>query len=380
MFLILLALLCAVAQSLTTVEKFALLKKALICEANAVENAVENWSRMSFHDLLLQTHPGIRGCLVNDDFMNHPNNVGLQEPTKKLMKIVMDTLGADSISFGDAIAFAGKVGYELRFPHMKISFSSGRKDCQIESLSLGNPPPSPSIKVMSDLKSTWDFLGLTAEEMAILIAGGHGLREARARASAMWGRFALIDSGWDYIVKTFSLNWSAIIVNEVLEFISGTDQSNEVLRTPSELLFYPSKVPEGNERDDSASGIEAIMRWFTTKDATVFDTAFAIIYGKMLAIGGDALTPLDEPLPDVSFTCPQTPNPPPPVTTTNDSGNESEGQSDKKPNVPSDAKSSKKVDQPDVKSEDQSDKKSGKKGKKSGKKGKEIKRKGAKKR
>ena len=284
-----LSLAAIVANAMSDLEKFALLKQVLLCEASHESDAVEHWSRMSFHDLHLQNSAMLRGCLINKDFLNHPGNRGLEEPTRRLFELVVEYLGENALSFGDVIAFSGKVGYESRFPHMNIPFSYGREYCEIESPDLNSvEPTSGSINSLEGLKYDFEYLGITPEEMAILIAGGHGLKEASADDTEFRGKFARVDSGRDYIIKNFNLQWFAMKINGIVQYFNGDKNPKSkkgLIRTPSEMVFYPSRVPQGYFRDYNATSVEDLMKYFSKSPEYVFNQAFSEVYGKMLAIG-----------------------------------------------------------------------------------------------
>ena len=281
--------LVVLANALSDLEKFALLKEVLLCEAKHVSDAVEHWSRMSFHDLHLQNSASLRGCLINEDFLNHPANRGLQEPTRRLFELVVEYLGENALSFGDVIAFSGKVGYESRFPDMKIPFTYGRECCSINSPDPDSlEPASGYTNSLEGLKPTFEYLGITPKDMAILLAGGHGLKEARADDTEFKGRFANVNSGLQYIRKTFDLKWAAIKINGIVEFFNrdiDPDSKKGLIRTPADLIFYPSKVPKGYFRDLNANSIELSMKYYSKNPEHVFNHAFSKAYGKMLAIG-----------------------------------------------------------------------------------------------
>jgi hypothetical protein len=298
--------LVVLANALSDLEKFALLKEVLLCEAKHVSDAVEHWSRMSFHDLHLQNSASLRGCLINPGFLNHPGNRGLQEPTRRLFELVVEYLGENALNFGDVIAFSGKVGYESRFKNMNIPFTYGREGCKMANPSqIEGQLPGGTMVTMKEYQPFFNYLKISAEEMAILLAGGHGLKEARADDTEFRGRFAHVDSGRDYIIKNFKLQWVATKINGIVEYFNrdiNPESTKGHIRTPAEMVFYPSTVPRGQFSDPTASSIEAFMRFFSTQPESTFDREFAKVYGKMLAIGGG--TKPYSPVPNVrKFEC-----------------------------------------------------------------------------
>jgi hypothetical protein len=307
MLLISLLSLAATAQSATNAD-FVKLKQLLLCDIETESDAVVHWARMSFHDLHLQRRPGLHGCLINPAFLNVPGNAGLEPPTIHLFNLVMEHFPHGTFSFGDVIAFSGKVGFEHVFRGINIPFKFGRSVCNQNEPTLGNANlPAGSIDTMDEMQVNLDYLNLTAQDMAILLAGGHGLDEAKADDSGFRGIFAHVDSGIDYILKTISLKWTPVVTEEGEFQYFNTKFDPEArdghLRTPADMLFYPSFIPAGHPRDPRARPIEKQMLHYARQPYSVFHGVFAQVYGKMLAIGGGSTPYVDQPL--GHFKCPK---------------------------------------------------------------------------
>ena len=248
--------------------------------------------RASFHDLFLNDKATIQGCLENPDFQADIENVGLDSTMRDLQAIVRTNFPATGFTFGDVIAFAGKVAAESAYPCMKIPFKFNRSPCSKANPITNNRAPSPFIERIDQLSPMFNYMGgsITAQDMAILFAGAHGIKGARAGPTGWFGVFSTFSSGKEFIAKTFQESWKFIAGSQTLaEFFTGNvfNRQTSIIRLPTDMMFYPSKVPSGSNKDTSpeAAAIEAQLRGFTTQDRSVFDKEFERAYGKLLAIG-----------------------------------------------------------------------------------------------
>jgi hypothetical protein len=342
MLLLNLAYFITIAQAATQSD-FDALKSKLLDYINEQPNRrIPLLVRNSFHDMFFQDTAGIRGCLASNSFLMAAGNEGLSPTNSELKALVSKDFPNADFTFGDVIAFAGKVAVESAYPCVKVPFNFGRSAC-----SLANPNQTRNSEVphgfensLESLKPTLDYTGLTAEEMAILIAGAHGIKGAQAEPSGWIGTFSHFSSGKDYIVQSFNQIWQdskQLPLVTLPQFVTSTDLFGGLIRLPTDFLFFPSKVVGNNFKEQGATGIENTLKSFTTQPRQAFDDRFAQVYAKMLQIGFPSaqLTPFvdnspvgtcNEPVPPPSpVTTSQVPPPPvttsqvppPPVTTSN---------------------------------------------------------------
>ena len=274
--------------------------------------------RNSFHDLFLQDKGGLHGCIVKPEFFSNFENVGLDVTNKDIKNLVKTNFPTTGFAFGDVIAFAGKVAIESALPCVNVDFKFNRDPCNMDPQE-SNRAPSPFIDTIDQLGPMIDYLGggLTAEDIAILSVGGHAIKGADAAESGWHGIFATVSSGKDFIATTFSSTWKGISKGTLFEFFTGEtfDPKSSIIRLPTDMIFFPSKVPAGSKVDKSteAKDIESKLRSFVDQDSSVFDTKFAQVYSKMLAIGGGNETFISN---KKSDQCPQQTLTPPTSTTT----------------------------------------------------------------
>lgn len=158
---------------------------------------------------------------------------------------------------------------------------------------------------VAQLKPFLDRYNLSFNEMNVLFAGAHGIRNAMANSSnSGFGTrpFSLVNSGKDWIEKTvgpWAFNSSPKGNTQFLNF------DLEIIRLPSDFIGFPSQqsAPGGGASniEPEAKKCEAYMRSFLNVDRSVFDQEFARVYSKMLNIGVDPtqLTEFIEPISDL---------------------------------------------------------------------------------
>ena len=282
--------------------------------------------RNSFHDLFLNDKAALQGCIAKTDFLNDLENKGLDSTNKDLQDLIMKDFPKTNFSYGDVIAFAGKVAVESAYPCMKIPFRFNRSSCSRDEPNFNNRAPSSFADTIDKLGPMFDYLGgsITPRDLAILLAGGHGIKGARAGSTDWFGVFSTFSSGKEFIAKTFREAWRFIGLPETLDqFFTGEifNRETSIIRLPSDLMFYPSKVPDGSNKDKSqeAATIEAQLLGFIAQDRSVFDKEFEIAYGKLLAIGDASQAFIDDcsvqVCPDIINQHSGTILPPPPTTT-----------------------------------------------------------------
>lgn len=248
--------------------------------------------RNTFHDLFLQNKAGYHGCIMqNKDFAENIENAGLSAINDDLKNVIDSNFADTGFSLGDVTAFAGKVAVEAAYPCLNIDFKFNRSPCTENVPITANEAPSAFINSIKGLEGMFDYLdgAITSEDLAILFAGAHGIKGARLAPSGWFGVFATITSGKDFIEKTFSSIWKGTSNGTLFQFFTGDtfDPETSIIRLPSDMIFYPSKVPQGSPRDNTAEAkaIEKTLKGFLDKDRSVFDTKFGEVFSKMLSIG-----------------------------------------------------------------------------------------------
>lgn len=243
--------------------------------------------RISFHDLANGFGP--HGCFLDKSVQDLKGNAGMGDDVVRIAEYVKRKFPHAHYSFGDVLSLAGKVAVETAYPCMNIPWRFGRSRCP----SVENPGPFPdgSTITMNEINPFLHQYGLSPQEMAILIAGSHGIAHAAADPdNAGFGTktgtpFALVNSGKDWILKTVG-HWDA--VKSPLGFPQLIYEN--LLRLPIDLLFFPSIAdqyggPVGLRGDPAARPVEGFMRSFLERDRSAFDIQFAQVFSKMLEIG-----------------------------------------------------------------------------------------------
>jgi hypothetical protein len=242
-----------------------------------------------FHDLFLQDQAGLHGCIVESGGAG-PGNIGLSQTNQDLKSLVETNFPDTGFSFGDVTAFAGKLAVEAAYPCVNVAFSFNREGCSGTNSNFSSFPPHPDTISIAQLQSVLDYTGISARDMAILTAGAHGINGSQASASGWNGIFSTFSSGTEYIRQTLESVWSATTSGTNFLFFTGGDFNplSSIIRLQADMIFFPSKVPSGSEKDTSsdAASIEQELAGFTTQDRIVFDTEFARVFEKMIAIGG----------------------------------------------------------------------------------------------
>lgn len=268
--------------------------------------------RLSFHDLGLydgsQSKLGPAGCLaVNPTIQNVPANAGIAPIASRLVKFVFKRFPRVAFSLGDVVSLAGKVAVEMAYPCIQIKWGYGRGNCDARVRpSRFSELPSPDITRQIELNGPLSRYGISSLEMAILVAGSHGIKGAQASAansgfSSRAFSTGVVNSGKDWIQQTLARKWRAQrLQNNHTQFTDG-----ELLRFSSDLLWFPSIAQKTRNAVVERRGREvedALIR-FAGADRRYFDDAFGVVYSRMLNIGvRSALTLLIEP--SSKSTCP----------------------------------------------------------------------------
>ena len=262
--------------------------------------------RLSFHDLSMidgNNGMGPQGCLLQKPIQDIGENAGLAPIASELSAFVKQKFPNTPFSTGDVISLAGKVAVETAFPCVQIRWGYGRSDCKISR--PGAIPPGNLTKI-AQLKPFLNRYGLTSNEMAVLIAGAHGIKNAKATSqNSGFGTqiFAAVNSGQNWIDLTFKLPWLA---NSAGFFANDPfPLSPPIMRMPIDMLFFPTVAKKSSSfnnnnvgaDDPEARPVEEFLKTFVGDgvDRSNFDQEFARVYSKMLQIGVTTkLTPFVE--------------------------------------------------------------------------------------
>jgi catalase (peroxidase I) len=244
--------------------------------------------RMSFHDLINYnpvTHTGgPHGCIAMKPIIDFRENNGLSEQVFDLQSHVINNFPNVNFTFGDVISLAGKVAVETAYPCMQIKWRYGRTKCS--NLNEVESGPSSKINTLEQYQPFLNRYGLTAQEMAILTAGSHGLSAAAADVkNSGFGTFDFSDvySGKQWIINTLKFNWvrnTSSVGN--IQYETYLENHTTFMRLPSDLVFFPTVT---NYSSQSANHIQDKLASYTHQDRSAFDQDFATVYSKMLEIG-----------------------------------------------------------------------------------------------
>jgi hypothetical protein len=261
--------------------------------------------RLSFHDLAALTNDngmGPNGCILAKEIQDIPENAGLSAEINNLVGLVNEKFPTKKFTMGDVISLSGKTAVEVAYPCIQIEWKYGRSECK--SIANAGEIPPGNITSIQQLQPFLDRYGLSRSEMAILIAGAHGIQGARAHLeNTGFGTantiipFANINSGVDWIIRTigpWALHESP---NSNPQFVFA----DSILRIPADFLFFPIVLNTIGKTlfvgDSEANPIEREMQLYANADRSVFDSDFARVYAKMLEIGTteEHLTPFNDP-------------------------------------------------------------------------------------
>lgn len=251
------------------------------------DRKVRKLVRLSFHDLATINSPGAvgsTGCIQNQAIQSLPGNEGLSDEISQLSAFVTSRFPTTPYSFGDVISLAGKVAVETAFPCINIPWKFGRSTCA----SISNPGAIPmgQISTVAEVTPFLNRYGLSQQELAVLLAGAHGIKGANAvvQDSGFGFRntvFADVNSGLQWIIVTVGPWGSVTAPNGFLQFIDRF-----FLRLPIDFLFFPSVADDsGGKGDPEAAPVESFMRSFLNQPRSAFDAEFEKVYAKMLEIG-----------------------------------------------------------------------------------------------
>lgn len=283
--------------------------------------------RLSFHDIALFNGKtfGPQGCLVAASIQAIPGNAGLSQVIQDLTAWVQKELPGIHYPAGDVFSFAGKIATELAFPCMNIPWGFGRVECAANpQVGPDNVIPDAKFTTTAEIDPITDNYGLNPTEMAVLLAGAHGMAKARVEAKSTDfsdGTFAIVNSGFDWLEKTFNQPWT------IRKSAKGQNEfvgQSGLVRLPIDLLWFPTVAKaSGGVADRKANPIEANMKRFLSGGRNNFDMSYQSVYAKLLNVGVPvgSLIPFQETV--TRGTCVNNPAmppmPPAPVVTTSTS-------------------------------------------------------------
>jgi hypothetical protein len=215
------------------------------------------------------------------------------------------------IPFSDIVSMAGKVAIEEAFC-IRVKWRAGRGHCKQEEIERG---PEGSIATLSELSPFLKRYSLSPREMAILLAGGHGLKDAVVVTPTGDSPMALQNSGAQWITETVEeAVW--IYYDHSPGFEPVFIGSNGVARLPVDMVssyflkqkvFFPTVLKDKSnsaygthsfEIDDSPQAKDLEKELEEVLASGKFKAEFAQAFSKMLEIGTKDLlfTYPDEPL------------------------------------------------------------------------------------
>ncbi|KAJ2999712.1 hypothetical protein HDV02_001955 [Globomyces sp. JEL0801] len=165
------------------------------------------------------------------------------------------------------------VAVELAYPCIQIRWRYGRSPCK-----MGELPLAPvDITSSQQLEPFLNRYGLTRMEMAVLIAGTHGLKNAKS----IHGVFGYGD-GVAWIRDSMGLEWKLQSSAGVIWYNSWNGFDN-LIRLPSDMMFFP-RVLRTRPIDYPFLDIELGLKELG-KNPPSFYADFERVFAKMLEIG-----------------------------------------------------------------------------------------------
>ena len=242
--------------------------------------------RASFHDLMNYNpatgNGGPFGCILEQKMRQ---NVELEGPMADLQQLVNSTFSPGQFTFGDVISLAGKAAIEKALPCMKrVKWRPGRHACNAKEKEEG---PFGTIDRLGGLNAFLRRYGLNATEMAILLAGAHGLKGAKMQTNGNMP-MAYTNSGKDWIKQTINTVWVYFNRKENPAF-----KGDGVIRLRVDMMFFPSVVQESTSADNGpmpfvdlkAAEIEEEITKYAYGTDQEFNDRFSEVYSRMLEIG-----------------------------------------------------------------------------------------------
>jgi hypothetical protein len=277
-------------------QDFSNLYSTLRAYADDESSAIPHWLRSSFHDLAnfdpVKKLGGPHGCMRDDPVRLMPQNSQLDLTIRELNLLIHETFPDIDFAFGDVISLAGKVAIEKIYPCLRIKWRPGRSQCGHEE----EGAPGPDIQSHSQLKPFLDRYGFSARELALLLAGTHGLNLAVIHTDIKNELpMARVTSVKRYITDALTAKWH-ILEDEKPQtpmrcVFEGETDEGPVYRTPVDMMFYPTSVSKarGKRRFKVSDPKMISVETYLTNVANMTDfqvqKKFGKVFEKMLEIG-----------------------------------------------------------------------------------------------
>jgi len=294
------------ATTAASLNQYRALHDLILEEITAKPALLPKFARASFHDLANYDggpNGGPNGCIGTRTKKQHQNRQ-LLTAMDRLAEIVGGNFPIGTFPFSDVVSMAGKVSMEKAF-RIRIRWRGGRKDCTTDEEETG---PRGNLSTIGDLNPFLERYGFTAREMAVLLAGTHGLKDAVIQTKSGNSPMATKNSGLDWISESEEGVW-IYYDSQGKDFEPFFEGSNGVGRLPVDMIFFPTILREKSnsafgsskfviDESKEASEIEAYLGKFYGDDYG-FRREFARVFSKMLEIGTKDLGEWyrDEPLP-----------------------------------------------------------------------------------
>jgi hypothetical protein len=192
------------------------------------------FSRSAFHDVMnwnpAKNQTVGRGCIA---VVPMKQNEPLMESINQLKELVQLQLPNHTFSFGDIVSLAGKAALEVALPCIIIKWRPGRKDC--EDRKEIEDGPDGKIDRLEQLRPFLTRYNLSVIEMAIVLAGSHGLQDARMKSNGNLPMARKKNSGTLWIRETSGDGWTYFN-----QSVNPAFRGNGVVRLPIDMLFFPS--------------------------------------------------------------------------------------------------------------------------------------------
>ena len=232
-----------------------------------------------------------RGCILTKPMKS---NEQLHSPMADLATFVQERFPNHSFSFGDIVSLAGKAALEVALPCTRIRWRPGRKDCtDLDEVEDG---PDGKMDQLQTLRPFLDRYNLTVIEMAILLAGSHGLKDAKMQSNSNLPMHRKRNSGTLWIRDTSGDGWTYFNTT-----LNPAFKGNGVVRLPIDMLFFPSILhqasTEGGNGPFPHEDLE--MRNFYEDDVValgvlndkVFNARYADLMSRILDMGTGSTLP-----------------------------------------------------------------------------------------
>ena len=201
-----------------------------------------DWIRASFHELVKGAP---EQCDPTDPIHSLAQTVPANTVVGKLMRLVDEKLPGIAFPFGDVLTFAGKLAFEDKVMCTRIYWRVGRPACGKKLNSI----PVNGTRTMAQLNPFLTRYGLTARELAVVLAGTHGFLDSRLTVDTESKPWIQIDTdytqeGQEFVRDSRDLWWTSKNAPANLKAIGidYTFESDGRVRLPIDMMFYPTSI------------------------------------------------------------------------------------------------------------------------------------------